>query len=168
MRIAVCYDDGEVFQHFGRTEYFKIYDVEGGKVVSSRIVGNGGLAHGGLVQILLDNGVDTFICGGIGAGARQMVQSRGINILPGAQGNCDACVEAFLKGSLQYDPETECHHHDGGEHSCNCHRSFRGSDRQASEIRGGASDGTRDEDQEHRFPLTFITSSSVSPRYPVQ
>lgn len=122
MRIAVGYDEGEVFQHFGRTEYFKIYEVEGGKVVSSRIVGNGGLAHGGLVQILLDNDVDTFICGGIGAGARQMIQSRGIDILPGARGSCDACVDAFLKGSLQYDPDTECHHHDGGEHDCNCHR----------------------------------------------
>ena len=42
MRIAVTYDNGNVFQHFGRTEQFKIYDVEDGKVVSSQVVGSSG------------------------------------------------------------------------------------------------------------------------------
>jgi predicted Fe-Mo cluster-binding NifX family protein len=121
MKIAVTYENGEVFQHFGRTENFKIYDIEDGKVVSSRVIGNGGQSHGGLVQILLENNVDTFICGGIGGGARQMIESRGIRLLPGASGDADACVEALLKGNLDYDPDTECHHHDHGEgHSCTC------------------------------------------------
>ena len=120
MKIAVAYDNGEVFQHFGRTESFKIYDVEGGKVVSSRVVGNGGQSHGGLVQVLLDNKVDAFICGGIGGGARQMIESRGIRLFPGASGSADACVDALLNGSLDYDPGTECRHHEGGSHSCSC------------------------------------------------
>ncbi|MBR6203724.1 MAG: NifB/NifX family molybdenum-iron cluster-binding protein [Candidatus Methanomethylophilaceae archaeon] len=122
MKIAVAYDNGEVFQHFGRTESFKIYDVEDGKVVSSKVVGNGGQSHGGLVQVLLENKVDTFICGGIGGGARQMIESYGIRLLPGANGSADACVDALLNGSLDYDPETECHHHEGGSHSCSCGR----------------------------------------------
>ncbi len=120
MRVAVTYENGEVFQHFGRTERFKIYDIEDGKIVSSRVVGNDGLSHGGLVQVLLDNRVDTFICGGIGGGARNMIEGRGIRLLPGAHGDADACVEALLRGSLDYDPDTECRHHGGGEHSCTC------------------------------------------------
>ncbi len=116
----MAYENGEVFQHFGRTESFKIYDIEDGKISSSAVIGNGGLSHGGLVQILLDNGVDTFICGGIGGGARNMIESSGIKLLPGASGNADACVQAYLDGKLSYDPDTECHSHEGGEHSCHC------------------------------------------------
>lgn len=120
MKIAVTYENGEVFQHFGRTENFKIYDIKDGKIESSEVIGNGGFSHGGLVQVLLDNGVDTFICGGIGGGARDMIESRGIKLLPGASGNADACVQAYLDGKLDYDPDTECHHHEGEVHSCNC------------------------------------------------
>ncbi|MBR4503784.1 MAG: NifB/NifX family molybdenum-iron cluster-binding protein [Candidatus Methanomethylophilaceae archaeon] len=120
MKIAVTYENGEVFQHFGRTENFKIYDIKDGKIESSEVIGNGGFSHGGLVQVLLDNGVDTFICGGIGGGARDMIESRGIKLLPGASGNADACVQAYLDGKLDYDPDTECHHHEGEGHSCNC------------------------------------------------
>ena len=123
MRVAVTYENGEVFQHFGRTEHFKIYDVEDGGIVSSRVIGNDGQSHGGLVQVLLDNKVDTFICGGIGGRARHMIESQGIRLLPGAHGDADACVEALLRGDLAYDPDTECHHHDHGEeHSCTCGR----------------------------------------------
>jgi predicted Fe-Mo cluster-binding NifX family protein len=120
MKIAVTYENGEVFQHFGRTENFKIYDIKDGKIESSEVIGNGGFSHGGLVQVLLDNGVDTFICGGIGGGARDMIESRGIKLLPGASGNADACVQAYLDGKLDYNPDTECHHHEGEGHSCNC------------------------------------------------
>ena len=120
MKIAVTYENGEVFQHFGRTENFKIYDIKDGKIESSEVIGNGGFSHGGLVQVLLDNGVDTFICGGIGGGARDMIESRGIKLLPGASGNADACVQAYLDGKLDYDPDTECHHHECEGHSCNC------------------------------------------------
>ena len=42
MKIAVTYDNGEVFQHFGHTEQFKVYEVEAGKVVHMEVVAANG------------------------------------------------------------------------------------------------------------------------------
>ena len=72
MRIAVTYENGEIFQHFGHTEQFKIYDVEDGKIISSEVVDAGGSGHGALAGVLSALKVDALICGGIGGGA-QMV-----------------------------------------------------------------------------------------------
>ena len=119
MKIAVTYENGEVFQHFGRTQNFKVYDIEDKKVVSSQVIDNGGFGHGSLAGYLKDLGVTALICGGIGGGARNMLNDAGIAVYPGAFGNADAQVEAFVKGSLNYDPNTECHHHEGS-HSCTC------------------------------------------------
>ena len=122
MKIAVTYENGDVFQHFGRTQEFKVYDVEDNKVISSRVIGNDGLSHGALGEILMRERVDVFICGGIGGGARQMIESRGIKLLPGVHGNADAAVDAYLAGNLEYDPNTSCHEH-GEHHNCthSCH-----------------------------------------------
>jgi len=46
MNIAVTYENGNVFQHFGHTEKFKIYSVEDGKIVGSMVVDNNGSGHG--------------------------------------------------------------------------------------------------------------------------
>ena len=51
MKIAVTYENGEIFQHFGRTEQFKLYDVEDNKVVSSEVVGTNGSGHGALAGL---------------------------------------------------------------------------------------------------------------------
>ena len=48
MKIAVTYENGQVFQHFGHTEQFKIYEAAEGKVVSARVVETGGSGHGAL------------------------------------------------------------------------------------------------------------------------
>ena len=119
MKIAVTYDNGQVFQHFGHTETFKIYDIEDGKIIKSEVVGNGGYGHGSLAGYLKDMGVTSLICGGIGGGARNMLGDAGITVYPGASGDADKQVEAFIKGSLDYDPNTTCHHHDHGD-SCTC------------------------------------------------
>ena len=119
MKIAVTYDNGQVFQHFGHTEHFKIYDIENGKIVKSEVVGNNGFGHGSLAGYLKDLGVEALICGGIGGGARNMLGDACIKVYPGASGDADAQVEAFIKGSLNYDPNTTCHHHDHGD-SCTC------------------------------------------------
>jgi predicted Fe-Mo cluster-binding NifX family protein len=116
MKIAATYEDGNVFQHFGRTQEFKVFDVEDGKVVSSRVIGNDGLSHGALGEILMREKVDVFICGGIGGGARDMITSRGIKLVAGVQGNVDKAVEDYLAGTLEYDPDAACHNH--GSHSC--------------------------------------------------
>ena len=121
-RIAVTYENGLVFQHFGHYKQFKVYDVENGKVVSSQVVSTGERGHGALAGLLAQGGVDTLICGGIGGGARTALAQAGIQLYPGVQGGADQAVEALLAGSLQYDPNTVCAHHAHGEgHDCAHH-----------------------------------------------
>lgn len=120
MKIAVTYENGMVFQHFGHTEQFKIYEVEDGKIIKSEVVDTNGSGHGALGGFLADRGVNVLICGGIGGGARNALAECGIQLYPGAQGDADSQVEAFLGGNLNYDPDTVCadHQHAHGE---GCH-----------------------------------------------
>lgn len=108
LRIAVTYDAGEIFQHFGRTEQFKLYDVENGKLVSEQIVDTSGNGHGALAGFLKAAQVDTLICGGIGMGARNALNEAGIVLYGGVAGTADAAVESLMKGTLQYDQNIEC------------------------------------------------------------
>ena len=99
-----------------------MYEVEDGTIISSKIVDTNGQRHGALAGFLFDGGVDALICGGIGGGARNALANAGITLYPGASGNADAQVEAFLKGELSYDPDTMCSHHSHEEgHSCGDH-----------------------------------------------
>ncbi len=120
MKIAVTYENGEVFGHFGHTEQFKIYETENGKVVSSEVVSTNGSGHGALAGMLAGLKVDTLICGGIGAGAQNALAAAGIKLCGGVQGSADEAVNAFLAGDLNYDPNVHCDHHGhhGEEHSC--------------------------------------------------
>lgn len=116
MKIAVTYENGQVFQHFGHTEQFKVYEVENGKIVKSEIVDTNGQGHGALAEFLLNGGVEVLICGGIGGGARNALGEAGIELYPGAQGDADAQVESFIAGTLNYDPNTTCSHHEHHDH----------------------------------------------------
>lgn len=120
MKLAVAYEDGQVFQHFGHCEYFKIYDVSDKKVVAAAVVSAVGSGHGALAGFLQTNGVDTLICGGIGGGARTALEQAGIRLYPGVVGDADESAAALLAGTLQYNPNTLCshHHEDGHEHHC--------------------------------------------------
>lgn len=100
MKIAVTYDNGEIFQHFGKTESFKVYEVEDNKVVSSEVIGSNGTGHGALAGLLAEQGVNVLICGGIGGGAQTALTEAGIELCAGAQGNTDQAVENYLKGEL--------------------------------------------------------------------
>ncbi|MGE4547945.1 MAG: NifB/NifX family molybdenum-iron cluster-binding protein [Intestinibacillus sp.] len=111
MKIAVTYDNGQVFQHFGSTEQFKIYEVQNDLADASHIVPVNGSRHGALAGFLRAHGVDTLICGGIGGGARAALRDAGITFYPGASGEADAQVDALLAGTLQCDPDTLCTHH---------------------------------------------------------
>lgn len=120
MKIAVTYDDGNVFQHFGRTEFFKVYETEDGKVVSSEVISSNGVGHGALAGVLADQSVDVLICGGIGEGAQAALKEAGVELCAGAEGNTDQVVEAYLKGEL-VSTGANCDHHHGEEHSCGDH-----------------------------------------------
>ena len=121
MKIAVTYDNGEVFQHFGKTESFKIYEVENNKVVSSEVIGSNGTGHGALAGLLAEQGVNVLICGGIGGGAQVALTEAGIELYAGAQGNADEVVEAYLKGELEPSGANCDHHHHEEGHSCGDH-----------------------------------------------
>lgn len=121
MRIAVTYADGEIFQHFGRTETFKIYDVEDGKVCATAVMDTDGIGHGALAGILEELNVEVLICGGIGMGARIALDDVGIEIYGGNSGDADDAVRAFLAGKLETSAETCDHHHDHEHgHDCGC------------------------------------------------
>lgn len=120
MKIAVTYDQGNVFQHFGRTEYFKVYEVEDCQVVSSQVIGSNGVGHGALAGLLAGEAVDVLICGGIGEGAQSALAEAGVELCAGAQGDADQAVEAYLKGEL-VSSGANCDHHHGEGHSCGDH-----------------------------------------------
>lgn len=123
MRIAVTCENGQIFQHFGHTAQFKLYDVQEGQVVASVVVPTLGSGHGALAGFLQKSHVDVLICGGIGSGAQTALSQAGIRLYGGVQGNADEAVEALLNGTLAYQPDAHCDHHDhgGGSHDCATH-----------------------------------------------
>ena len=184
-RIAVTYENGEVFQHFGHTEEFKVYEVEDGKIIKSEIIGSNGSGHGALAGLLGENSVDVLICGGIGGGAQAALQERGIELCAGASGNTDEAVEAYLRGEL-VNTGANCDHHGEGHscgnhgeghscedheesHSCgNCHDSK--SDIQGKNVgktcrthyRGTFNDGTQfDSSYDRGEPLEFVCGAGM-------
>ena len=120
MKIAATYENGNIFQHFGRTEQFKIYEVEDDKVVSSQVIGNDGLGHGALAGLLADHAIDVLICGGLGAGAQNALAEADVEVVAGASGSADEAVEAYLKGEL-VSTGANCDHHHGEDHACGDH-----------------------------------------------
>lgn len=119
MKIAVTYENGNIFQHFGHTEQFGLYEIENGKIMGSQVVCTNGSGHGALAVLLSDLKVDALICGGIGAGAQMALKEAGIRFYGGVSGSADEAVAALLAGNLGYDPDVRCDHHEHGEeHSC--------------------------------------------------
>ena len=117
MKIAVTFENGQVFQHFGHTETFKIYDIEDGKVVASEVIGSNGSGHGALAGLLAQQDIKVLICGGLGDGAKNALTEAGIEVFSGAQGNADAAVDAYLKGEL-VSAGVNCDHHHDESHDC--------------------------------------------------
>ncbi|MGN1098338.1 MAG: NifB/NifX family molybdenum-iron cluster-binding protein [Clostridia bacterium] len=126
MKIAVTYENGEVFQHFGHAKQFKVYTVENGRVVSAEIMDTDGSGHSGNVDFLKGVGADKLICGGIGGGARAGVTLAGIVLCSGVQGDADGAVDALLTNRLAFSNEATCdHHHEHGHHEHTCGESCR-------------------------------------------
>ena len=117
MRIAVTYENGEIFQHFGHTEEMKLYEVENNTVLSSQVLSTNGSGHGALAGFLRAHNVDVLICGGIGGGAQTALAEAGIKLYGGCRGSADQAVENLLNNTLMYNPNVQCSHHDG-DHDC--------------------------------------------------
>ncbi len=174
MRIAVTYENGEVFQHFGHTEEFKLYEVEDGQIVSSEIIGSNGSGHGALAALLSGESVDVLICGGIGGGAQAALQEQGIELCAGASGSADEAVAAYLRGEL-VNTGANCDHHGEGHHcedhedgGCgNCHSEKKPAGKNTGKkcrthYRGTFNDGTQfDSSYDRGEPLEFICGAGM-------
>ena len=129
MKIAVTYEEGAVFQHFGHTRTFKLYEVRDGAIAAAQLVDAGGAGHGALADMLRALGVTDLICGGIGGGARTALAEAGIRLYGGVSGDADKAAETLAAGSLSFDPDASCSHHEHeghhegscGEHGCGSH-----------------------------------------------
>ena len=121
MKIAVTYENGQVFQHFGHTQAFLIAQTQGDSYTTALLNAQGS-GHGALASLLRQNGVDVLICGGIGGGAKAALEQAGIALVAGASGNAEEQVRAYLAGTLQNNPTVTCTHHSHEEgHACGDH-----------------------------------------------
>ena len=183
MKIAVTYENGQIFQHFGHTEQFKVYEVEDGSVISSRILGSDGSGHSALAALLDGAGIDVLICGGIGGGAQAALTERGIELCAGASGSADEAVAAYLRGELVNSGANCTHHEQGhgcGEHGCGdegcreggcgcggCHArpAFEGKNvgkTVRAHYRGTFNDGTQfDSSYDRGEPLQFVCGAGM-------
>ena len=182
MRIAVPFANGEVFQHFGHTENFKLYEIEAGQIVSSEIIDTNGSGHEALANFLASLSVNVVLCGGIGGGAQAALSDAGIEICSGAQGDADAAVNAYLKGELTSAGVNCDHHHEHGDEDgcgggcgggcscgggCGCHSvpSIEGPNvgkRCKTHYRGTLNDGTVfDSSYDRGEPLEFICGAGM-------
>ena len=118
MRIAVTYENGEIFQHFGHTEQFKLYDVEDGVITGERLAETNGSGHGALAGFLQAAQADVLICGGIGMGAQTALAEAGIRLCPGVRGSADEAAKAFAEGRLVWDTDAHCTQHEHGGSGC--------------------------------------------------
>ena len=128
MKIAVTYANGNIFQHFGHTQQFKVYDVQNDQIVSAQVIDTNGSGHGALAGLLASLGVDVLICGGIGGGAQMALANANIRLYGGVSGDADEAVNAFLSGALEYNPNVKCNHHGDHHHEGTCGSHGCGSD----------------------------------------
>lgn len=116
MKIAVPVENNTIFQHFGRTSMFYLYDIdETGKIVSKETLYSNGIGHGALADLLKENNVNIVICGGLGMPMYNHLVEDHMKVYGGCEGDADTAVQSFLDGTLDYDPQAYMHH--GSHHS---------------------------------------------------
>lgn len=113
MKIAATFDkeNGNVFQHFGHTQFFKIYEIEDGKIVKSEVIDNGGFGHHDLATYLKNLGVEALILGNRGQGAIDALNKAGLKQYAGVIGSADDAASAFAAGNLVHNDDAKCNHH---------------------------------------------------------
>lgn len=132
MKIAITYDNGYVFQHFGHTEKFQIFEIENNKIKETYLLDCNGVGHCALVNVLIEEGIDSLICGGVGGGAISALNKAKIKVFPGVHGEISQIIQLYLNNELCESYESNCDHHDENhhknhehhcnhKHGCSCH-----------------------------------------------
>lgn len=110
MKIAVASEKEMVTLHFGHCENFNIYETEGSKIIKAESINNPGHRPGFLPNFLNDLGVNVIISGGMGGGAVEIFNEKGIEVITGARGQARRAAEEYLKGNLK-STGSICHEH---------------------------------------------------------
>jgi len=116
MKIAVASEDKMVAGHFGHCENFNIFEVEKNQIIKTEFIINPGHRPGFLPNFLNDMGVNVIISGGMGGGAIEIFNEKGIEVITGASGNAEESVNNYLQGKLK-STGSVCHEH---EHKDSC------------------------------------------------
>lgn len=112
MRIAITYEKetGNIFQHFGETKCFKVYEIRNKEIVVSYLLETALEGHEALADYLADEKVDAVLCGGVGGGAAAALNRKGILLLGGVQGTADGAIDMLLHDRLVYRSDATCDH----------------------------------------------------------
>ena len=110
MKIAVASEGRMVAQHFGHCEGFNVFTSQDGKVTGSKFFQNPGHKPGFLPNYLNDMGINVIISGGMGGGAIEIFNEKGIQVVTGAAGDAEDTVTRFLSGQLK-STGSVCHQH---------------------------------------------------------
>lgn len=125
MKIAVTYENGNIFRHFGNCENFKFYNIEDNKVISTDIINIEPKGQKAVAEFLASQGVTHLICGGLGSEARASLEESKIAYYPKVKALPDEAVELFIAGNLEFDLVQGCCGGGKKDHSCSsggCHK----------------------------------------------
>lgn len=113
--IAVPVENDRIFQHFGKSTKFRIYEIVGNAVRKSETLDTGGIGHEELALWLLTHGVNAVICGNIGPGSQGALMAAGIVALAGVDDAADDAIAKLLDGTLEALRDlANCAGHGGG------------------------------------------------------
>jgi predicted Fe-Mo cluster-binding NifX family protein len=116
MKIAVASEGKMVTEHFGHCENFNIFEVDNKKIVKAESIPNPGHKPGFLPVFLHEKGVNVIISGGMGGGAVDIFNEKGIEVITGARGVAKDAADSYLKGELK-STGSVCHEH---QHADEC------------------------------------------------
>jgi len=105
-----------VTDHFGHCEGFTLFEVQDNQISRKEFIPNPGHRPGFLPNFLNDKGVNVIISGGMGGGAIEIFNEKGIEVITGASGDAETVVQNYLQGSLK-STGSVCHEH---QHADEC------------------------------------------------
>lgn len=109
-KTAIPVAEGKLSGHFGHAPMFYIYESEGKKIVSESMEMPPPHEHGVIPNWLADLGINAIIAGGMGQGAVNIFNERGVDVYTGApELSPKEIITRFLNDKLELKANT-CDH----------------------------------------------------------